>query len=235
MSTTPPSCPKRTERHRRLRGKIRTWRFSRYLSPRYHVRKFLEDIKSTRAALKMWQLDKAEDENSLRNAIRGKLFGTYLAGGLFAGTGPPVAYGVQLATGNAFLGVVCGNMWAIVVGLLAFQSIWSFTNKDFYERRYGGFVARWKAMLIDLWPMQKKSIYIALGMNVIMLPLAKIVVVLFEWILPGGIRFLPIPFLITLTEAVLINSTLLRLMGDLFDRHSRTIARRHAGSLGQGA
>lgn len=204
---------------------------SRYASPKYHVRRFIEDLKSTRAALKMWQLDRAADESALRVAIRGKLFGTYLAGGMFAGTGAPVAYAVQIATGNAFLGIVIGMIWANMIGLLAFQTIWSVTNRTFYERRVGGFVDRWRAMLRDLWPMQWKSIKIAVGLNCVLLPIAKLVVIAFEHFFPSAVRFIPIPFLVTLTEAFLINSTLLRLMGDLFDRHSRALAARYSPSL----
>lgn len=230
----PNPCPKRAERHRRRRIKVKAFRFSRYASPRYHWRKIVEDVKSARAGLKMWQLDRAEDETMLRHAIRGKLFATFIGGTPVASIGPLVGYGIQLGTGNAFFGVVCGVLLANLFGLLAFQVIWSTTNKSFYERRSVGFWNRWKAMLRDLWPMQWKSIQIALLMNAIMLPLAKLVILLVEWLFPTAVRYIPMSMIVSMTEALLIQSTMIRLMGDLFERHARVMAKRYAPSLNPG-
>lgn len=179
----------------------------------------------------MWQLDKANSESELRRALRGKLFATYLAGAPIAGIGPWIGYGVQVSTGHVLFGVIVGVLIANALGLLGFQLIWATTNKEFYKRRYGAFGQRWNGMLHDLWPMQWKSIQIALMMNLVMLPLAQIVIWVVEWLFPAGLRFVPISLVVSGTEAVLIQSTTIRLLGDLFERHSRVMARHYSPSL----
>ncbi len=227
----PLRCPKRSERHRRTRTKIKAWRLSRYLNPKYHLRKLIEDIKSAKAGLKMWHLDSATSENEMRKAIRGKLFATFLAGTPVAGLGAPIGYAIQVGTNNVMLGVILGVLIANFLGLVAFQVVWATSNREFYRRKYSHFGDRWRAMFHDIWPMQWKSVKIALMMNLFMLPLAWIVTIAISWLFPQGIRFVPISFVISATEAVFIQSTTIRLLGDLFERHSRALARRYAPTL----
>ncbi len=221
----------RSERHRRKRNHIRFARIARYANPKYHWRKLLEDIKSAKAGLKMWQLDNAKSEAELRGAIRGKLFATFLAGTPIAGIGSPAGYAIQIWSNDPMLGVVCGVLLANVLGLIAFQIIWGSTNRAFYEKRYGGWSHRWAALFHDLWPMQWKSIRIALFMNIFLLPLAWVVTALLHLAFPNGLRFIPIGFLLSAAEAVFIQTTTLRLLGDLFERHSRVLARQYSPSL----
>lgn len=228
---TKTHCPKRRARHNALRKKVARLRISRYLSPKYHVRKLVEDLRSAKAGLKMWQLDRASDEASLRHAIRGKFFATYVVGALFASIGPYIGYAVQVSSGNVILGIYTGVGLANILGLVAFQAVWYVTNKSFYAKRYHGFVKMWNGMLHDLLPMQWKSIQIAVVMNILLFPIAKGV----EWMghmwFPQVLRYVPVSLIVSITEALLIQSTSLRLMGDLFEKHSRLLAKRYAPSL----
>lgn len=222
---------RRAERHKRKRASVRVARISRYLSPKYHWRKLVEDVKSAKAGLAMWKLDKARSESELRKAIRGKLFATFLAGTPVAGLGAPIGYGIQIATGNPMIGIYSGVLLANILGLLAFQVVWATTNRDFYNRRHHGLVAKWKAMLEDLWPMQWQSIKIALVMNLFLLPLTWIISMAMTWLFPQGIRYIPLSFLVSGAEAVFIQTTTLRLLGDLYERHARVLAKKYLPSL----
>ncbi|MBL8059925.1 MAG: hypothetical protein JNK63_04315 [Chthonomonas sp.] len=224
---------RRAERHKRKRASVRIARFSRYLSPKYHWRKLVEDVKSAKAGLSMWQLDKAKSEGELRKAIRGKLFATFLAGTPIAGFGAPIGYGIQIATGNPLIGIYSGVLLANCLGLLAFQVVWATTNRAFYARRHYGLMARWKAMLEDLWPMQWQSIKIALVMNLFLLPLTWIIAAVMTWLFPQGIRYIPLGLVVSGAEAVFIQTTTLRLLGDLYERHARVLARKYSPTLDQ--
>lgn len=179
----------------------------------------------------MWQLDKAKNEAELRKAIRGKLFATFLAGTPVAGLGSPIGYGIQIATGSVKFGFVSGVLLANLFGLIAFQVIWSFSNRGFYERRFGGRSHRWAAQFRDLWPMQWRSVKIALFMNIFLIPLGWVVSMLLEWLLPQASRYIPLGFVMSASEAVFIQTTTLRLLGDLFEKHARVMAAHYAPTL----
>ena len=233
MTLPPPKkCPRRAERHRRRRQQVKLSRFGRYANPKYHYHKLVEDIKSAKAGLAMWHLDSATSETEMRKAIRGKLFATFLAGTPVAGLGAPIGYAIQVATGNVMYGVVLGVLIANFLGLVAFQIVWATSNREFYRRQYTHFGERWNSMFHDIWPMQWKSVKIALMMNLFMLPLAWIVTIVIAWLFPQGLRFVPISFVISASEAIFIQGTTIRLLGDLFERHSRVLARRYSPSIG---
>ncbi len=224
------TADRRALRHARRRQRVKLVRVVRFADPRYHLRKLLEDIRHCKTSLNMWQLDKAQDELSLRGAIRGKLFGTYLASSLFAGIGPWIGYGIQVNTGRPTLGFFSGMLFAILIGMVSYQVIWMVSNKAFYAHRFhGDLMGRIRALFQDLIPMQLKSLQITVLMNIVMLPIVGILLGIVETRLSiDAKRFLPINLIATLTEFVLIQSTCLRLMGDLFERHSKILARKYS-------
>jgi hypothetical protein len=90
-------------------------------------------------------------------------------------------------------------------------------------------MGRIRALFQDLIPMQLKSLQITVLMNIVMLPIVGILLGIVETRLSiDAKRFLPINLIATLTEFVLIQSTCLRLMGDLFERHSKILARKYS-------
>jgi len=214
------------------RGTVRSY-LATYGNPVYHVRKMREDLAAAAHALKIWRLSRLEDDPAaFANAVRGKLFATFVVAGAVSTLALPLGAFAQAATNSAWAGL----FWTIGIGHVlangAFQVIWYGANRDLYAEVVGS-RHRFMALQHDLMPIQWGGLKIAGVLTAIALPLNALGVVALETFAPHLIRVLPIGLLALVFDALLFNSQFVRAMGNLFERHSRRLTARYAHRCGR--
>lgn len=207
-----------------------------FLHPSYHIKKFVEDVRMARLALANWDLDSiSTDREKLANAFRGRLFATFLLSGIFGVLGPLLGIGFQYSGHKApsesmLISLVVANIF----GTTGYQIIWSIAHRRLYRRVSRNWLGRLLAMERDLLKLQ----LIGFGRTLLLIMITFLpmmgVVLLLERTAPAIAQVIPFPVLGPMLEMAVVQSAVLRAMGDLFERHSYVLADRYgAGQNGQ--
>lgn len=199
-----------------------------FLNPGYHLRKFVEDFKAAKHALRNRNLRKiAHDYEAFAQALRGRMFASLMVGGGAAALGPIIGTWFQYATGKVLLAFWIGIILSQVFNTLAFQIVWWLTHSSMYKWKHTGFVDRFKAFERDMLPLQWEGFRLAMIIVFISVTVLSSLLALVEHFFPQIAKVVPFPLLAQWLEIAFLHSSLLRLMGDLFERHSHKIAARH--------
>jgi hypothetical protein len=200
-----------------------------FARPQYHVKKFLEDVKSARMSLRQKDIFCHQHNPALfAQAIRGRLFATYVLTGLFTWIGLAIGQTTQYVAQNALLGYVVTVVLANVISTLAFQAIWMTFHRSWYMRKSKNpFLAIW-SMWKDILPIQWRGILWVLPILLIIMPLVIGMERLFLLLGPEVAQAVPYSVIGAGIEVFVQNVTLIRLLGDIFERQSIRIAERHS-------
>lgn len=203
-----------------------------FLRPGYHLHKIKEDFRASVHALRNRDLDQLRmDEKSLARAIRGRLLATYFLVGPFGILGPVsgtwfqygFAENVPFANLLTFaITIVVGNIFSI----LGFQMIWAFSAKGLYRLKPPAFY-NWILFWKDILPLQWQGFKRWAAANVVLMPVSMIALSLIDLYLPRVKHYVPIGVLTPALELLFVHTSLIRLMGDLFEKESRRISRNH--------
>jgi hypothetical protein len=204
-----------------------------FARPQYHVKKFLEDVKSARMSLRQKNIFCHQNNPALfAQAIRGRLFATYVLTGLFTWIGLAIGQTTQYVAQNALLGYVVTVVLANVISTLAFQAIWMTFHRSWYLRKSRNpFLAIW-SMWKDILPIQWRGILWVLPILLIIMPLVIGMERFFLLLGPEVAKAVPYSVIGAGIEVFVQNVTLIRLLGDIFERQSIRIAERHSVDAG---
>jgi hypothetical protein len=206
-----------------------------YLNPAYHLRRVKEDLNSFKMAVKQrGQCTSKWDVSRLEELFRGKLFGVFFLSGPSAFLGFTGATIAQYWTQNSWVGLFSTIIFTFLITTLAYQIFWYLDNRKLYERISPNFLIQLRELEIDLWPIHWTGMRFGLVFSLLTVSLSSIVIVVANFIRPGLANALPIPIILMLLEFVLVSGTFMRIMGDQFDRHSRTLAAKYRPSLVSG-
>lgn len=198
------------------------------LSPAYHLRKIREDLGAAWHGLRHWNLDQVRAcRTSLAQAFRGRLFATFWMAGSFAFLGPLTGAAAQALTHSPWIAMTVTFLSAQVYGLIGYQLVWAIAHRRLYRQAGGSRVQKFLRMQRDLLPIQLGAFKIVAVMSLIALPLNSLLIGSFSHFWPEQARYLPVPIIMPVIEFFVIQATLIRLMGDLFERHSWRLADRH--------
>lgn len=205
------------------------WDYAKQLlKPSYHLRKIVDDLKSAKHALAARDLDSIrQDEEALARAFRGRMFATFLLSGAFGMFGPLLGTAFQYSTGNPTEGFLLGLLIANVFGTLGYQIIWYAAHRKMYHARAKTFGARFMALERDLLPLQWDGLRYTLLFLLLTVPIMLLIIKGFEWLAAPAAKVIPFAVLGPMIEMVVIHSSLVRVMGDLFERHSHRVAHRY--------
>lgn len=197
-----------------------------FLNPRYHLRKLLEDIRAARASLKRWDFERLrQDRERLAEAFRGRLFSAYLLSGFFGAIGVFAATIMQAVTAEGVKSFLWALLLANVLATLAFQGIWGVAHPKMYRSMKGNWFVN---MQRDILPVQWGGVRLVFVALLLLAPLTILIIHQLEIRMSKDVfRFIPFPIISAGVEMIVIHSTMVRLMGDLFERHSWRIADNH--------
>jgi len=203
------------------------WGWTRYLSPRYHAHKIVEDIRSIGVAISQRKAFGPNlGMNELAHALRGHLFGSFFVSGGFSWIGFLTGAIVQARTGNPFIGLLVTICVGHLAATAAFQTVWWLDHRAIYR---SSMPSVWRCvweMEKDLWPIHAAGFRIALTFGLVTVPLnATWLLVLSRWA-PVLAQKLPSGIWVAIIDLILVHTTFVRLMGDLFERHSHVLALR---------
>jgi hypothetical protein len=199
--------------------------------PGYHLRKLRDDFRSARHALANRDLDSLRpDLPSLARAFRGRMFATYFLVGPFASLGFIAGIWFQYATDFepklllAYLvTVVVGN----VCSTLGFQVIWAAAHRQLYWKGRTA-LEGWLVLWRDVLPLQWRGFRLWLVANIVLFPILSFLLGLADSFAPRAFAGIPVAGIGGVLELLFVHGTLVRLMGDLFERESLRFAAHHA-------
>lgn len=205
---------------------------SQFLHPGYHLRKIKEDVKASIHALQNRDLEVLkDDQESLAHAIRGRLLATYFLVGPFGILGPICGTFFQFGIGRStpfaavasfFITIIVGNIFSFI----GFQCIWAFSSRTLYQRKppkLYDWIQLWK----DLLPLQWQGLQRWAGANVVLMPVSALALSMIDKFAPAIAHNVPIGVLTPGLEIIFVHTSLIRLMGDLFEKESHRIAANH--------
>lgn len=199
-----------------------------FLNPGYHLKKIVEDIKAAKDALAKRNLDELlTDRVALAHAFRGRLFATFILSGVFGMLGPLLGTATQYSTGNPYGGLITGVLIANIFGTTGYQIIWSFAHRKLYKRCSRSWIGRFVALQRDLIKMQLVGFVQTLAMIGVVLVLMLGVIWLIEKLSKQASMIIPFAVIGPMVEMVVVQSMVVRAVGDLFERHSWVLADTH--------
>ncbi len=204
-----------------------------FARPGYHIRKIKEDFHASIHALKNRDLEVLKDDaTSLAKAIRGRLLASYFLVGPFGILGPISAtyFQYNIAKHFAFASVltlivtiVIGNLFSVI----GFQVIWGFSSRALYRHRpplIYDFFQMWR----DILPLQWHGFQRWAAANVFLMPVSVLALSLIDKFFPAFGHAVPVGILTPALELIFVHTSLIRLMGDLFEKESHRIALNHS-------
>ena len=202
------------------------WDYIRQLlKPSYHLRKILDDLKAAKHALSERDLDKIrDDEEALARAFRGRMFATFLLSGAFGVFGPLLGTVFQYSTGNPTEGFFVGLIIANLFGTIGYQVIWYTAHRSMYRDRAKTFGGRFLALEKDLLSLQWDGMRYTALFLLVSVPIMLLLIKGIEWMAAPVARVIPFAVIGPMVEMIFIHSSLVRVMGDLFERHSHRVA-----------
>jgi hypothetical protein len=194
----------------------------------YHVRRLREDLQAFASAMILRRsLGLGDDFEALVQLFRGKLFGSFFFSGAFGLVGVALGSAAQYATGSPWVGLFSTVLIAQVACTVAYQVVWWIDNRNLYHAAARTPWARFVEMERDLLPVHKVGLQWALTFALVSVPLNSLLIVVASAISESFARALPMGVLVMAVDAVLVNGTFIRLMGDLFERHAMKLAEKY--------
>lgn len=172
------------------------------------------------------------DSDSLAHAIRGRLLATYFTVGPFGLLGPIAGAYFQYnlaqklpfpAVSSFFITILVGNIFSII----GFQLIWAFSARPLYVLPAPKFFSG-VTFYRDLLPLQWHGFQRWAAANVVLMPLCTIALSALDKFFPSFTHTVPVGVLTPALEIIFVHTSLIRLMGDLFEKESHRIAVNHA-------
>ncbi len=194
-------------------------------NPLYHLRKGLEDLHASREAIRNWHFDDIRDKpEELSQAFRGKLFAVFFLAGPFSMLGMPIGYALQLLLRSPWVGLFGTLAFAQICSTIAYEVIWWGANRRLYHECSHRRSLRFLEALKDVTPVQWKGFKMAATLWLVTIPLNSVIIGILELISHDVAVGVPVPIIVAGTDALLIQTTFIRTMGDIFERHSRWLA-----------
>lgn len=214
-----------------LRGYVR-----QFVRPGYHVRKIREDVRAARHALKNRDLETMRcDVAAFATAIRGRLFAAYFLVGPFALIGFVVGTWYQYATALPYEGIATYLITLLVGNIgstLGFQLIWAAAHRRLYWGGAPGQGGGWLGLWRDLLGLQWRGFKLFVVASALIIPLLALLLALLDRLAPQFVSVVPVAATASTLELFFVHGTLVRLMGDLFERESVRIAENHCVAPG---
>ncbi len=196
--------------------------FRRYANPLYHLRKLREDLGAMWHALRLHLDGRVPDETSLAKAFRGKLMACFWLSGPTSWIGWSLSYYLQRRFENPLLGQYSVPAINMVVTTFAYQVFWWLGNRELY-RGEGGF----RRFERDLLPVHGNGIRIGMSFNLVTWPLTSLLLLGIQFLNQRAAVAIPAVAVQQAVDAIFVNTTFMRLMGDFFERWSVVLASRH--------
>lgn len=219
---SPPERGKLKDLHKQSLG----WAYAKdLLKPSYHLRKIVDDLKAARHALAERDLDRIRhDEEALARAFRGRMFATFLLSGMFGVMGPLFGTAFQYSTGNPTEGFFVGLIIANLFGTIGYQIIWHTAHRRMYKDRSRSLWGRFVALERDLLSLQWDGMRYTALFLLVTVPIMLLIIKGLEWAAAPVAKAIPFAVIGPMVEMIFIHSSLVRVMGDLFERHSHRVA-----------
>jgi hypothetical protein len=196
--------------------------------PSYHVKSLIEDFQKARHGLANWDLDELNtDRDAFAGAFRGRLFSTYLLSGFIGALGVVTGQVTQYVTASPYLGFFVGLLGANLFATIAFQAIWASAHAKMYSTKGATFWTKFIALERDILPLQWDGFRLAFLLITLTAPIMLGAIWLALRYAPDAAVIIPFPVISAGLEMIIVHSSLIRIMGDLFERHSWKIADRH--------
>ncbi len=229
---TSPEAEARAESRRRRKNQVKQARVVRYLKdfakPSYHWHSFRDDLKAARHALANRELDELRDDPiALAKAFRGRMFACYVLAGPFGAIGLIAGTAIQYIWKNPYFGYLSTVIINNIIITVVFQIIWAVAHKRLYAEEVESRSEWFQSLQRDLLPVQLRAFKYALLVMVFVVPFIIGTIKLVEIISVKAALAIPFAPLGAALELAVQNVTLVRLIGDLFDRHSKVLAERH--------
>lgn len=211
-------------------------RLRNYTNPLYHCRRMGEDLAAAYHALRNWNYTTIRgDEAKLAKAFRGKLFAAFFFSGAFMIVAVALGVKTQFDTNNRYLGVFATMGYSMVLTTAAYQVFWAIANLDFYRFTSPNPWSRFLQLERDLWPVHRRALQMALVVAFVIVPINLGIAWAVGW-LPAHIAdYVPMGVIVAIVNVILIDSTVIRAMGDQFDAHSRVLAAQYRAGEGDGS
>lgn len=207
----------------------------RFLRPGYHLKKIREDFRASKHALENRDLERLRSHPlSFAKAIRGRLFAAYFMVGPFGMLGLIGGAWFQYTTtlpGKGTLTYLVTILLGNICATIGFQIIWTFFHRSFYwsgASPMQGFLA----MQRDLLPLQWRGLKLFVTAIVVLAPLFLLALAAIDTWFPAFTAVVPVGLVSFALEFVFVHASLVRLMGDLFERESLRIAHHHTSNGG---
>ena len=225
MSTNGEGVVARTAKH--LWGKLCC-----YANTVYHIRKLKEDFTAFGqylVARKTFGL--ALDTGSIATGFRGKLFGSFFVSGSFSLLGVVAGTYAQVVTGNPWIGLFVPIIVGAIAATSVYQAVWLLDNWRIYRLYRHHFWEQFVEFEKDLLPIHASGLRMAAFFAVVTVPLNTVLIKVLDFINPHIAQMLPISVIYYLTDLLLLQSTFVRVMGDIFERHSHLLAEKYRPTL----
>ncbi|MCW5941530.1 MAG: hypothetical protein KIS66_04820 [Fimbriimonadaceae bacterium] len=204
-------------------------RIRNYTNPLYHCRRMADDLASAYHALRNWNYTTIRhDEGRLAKAFRGKLFAAFFFSGAFMIVAVALGVKTQFDTNNRYVGVFATMAYSMILTTAAYQVFWAIANVDFYHYTERNFWARFLQLERDLWPVHRRALQMALVVAFIIVPINLGIAWAVGWLPAHVADYVPMGVIVAIVNVILIDSTVVRAMGDKFDEHSRVLAEQYA-------
>jgi hypothetical protein len=211
---------------RDVRGYVR-----QFLHPGYHLRKIREDVRAARHALQNRDLESLRcDVAAFAKAIRGRLFAAYFLVGPFALVGFLAGTWYQYATALPYEGIVSYLLTLLVGNLgstVGFQLIWAVAHRRLYWGGRTGSGGGWMGLWRDLLVLQWRGFKLFVVASALIIPGLALMLAVLDRLAPQFVSVMPVAATASMLELFFVHGTLVRLMGDLFERESVRIAENH--------
>lgn len=206
------------------------------VNPVYHLRRIREDISLMFKALRERQAyDSTHNHETLAKLFRGKLLSSFFITGPSAFVSMGLAYWAQRIFKSPWVGAVATVVFATIITTLAYQVFWWFDNRRLYQRQGHNVFEGLLEMQRDLWPVHLYGIRIGLTFLLVVAPINGIIIRAIELASPQFAEVFPVPIIMAVVDAVAVQGTFARIMGDYFDRHSQRLATKYYSVLAASA
>jgi hypothetical protein len=203
-----------------------------YLNPAYHVRKMREDFSAFREYLVARKtFGMSLDTGSIVRGFRGKLFGSFFLSGGFSLVGVAAGTYLQAITRNPWIGLFVPIVVGAIAATTVYQIVWWCDNWRLYRlyrrhpwEQFGEFER-------DLYPIHVSGLRMAAIFALLTIPLNSALIKVLDFINPTIAQVLPISIVYWLTDVALLQSTFVRVMGDIFEAHAHKLAEKYRPTL----
>jgi hypothetical protein len=203
-----------------------------YLNPSYHFRKMREDFEAFGQYLVARKtFGQALDTGSLVSSFRGKLFGSFFLSGGFSLVGVAAGTYLQVITGNPWVGLFVPIVVGAIAATTVYQIVWWCDNWRLYHLYRHHSWERIAEFEKDLLPIHASGLRMAAIFALLTVPLNSILIKVLDLINPHIAQVVPISVVYWITDVVLLQSTFVRVMGDIFEAHAHTLAEKYRPTL----